>query len=289
MDQRHRSVMVATLGGQPQLVTFALDSLLARGEAVREVIVLYLSAEGSRVNRALDKLSAEFVDDHYTYWDHPCRLRPIPIQDGSSRLPDIRSDTDAIDAWQTLRDLMLTLKDERYHLHICVSGGRRIMALLITSLALLHFTHRDKLWHVYAPDDFQRRADEGRIMHPQPEEGVTLLQVPLVPLGTQFPILRELTMPLSQSSRRLLRQVSEHRRVRCQEVVDQLTRRELETLRGFVAGLTPQEVADEMVITLNTVNTYRKKIFELCRIAWPDQRITRYHHLRDLFGSYFDE
>ena len=289
MNQQRRSIMVATLGGQPQLVTIALDILLARGEAIREVIVLFLSAEGSRVNRALAKLSEEFVDDYYAYANHSCRLRPIPIQDGASRLSDITSDADAVGAWRTLRDLILTLKDERHHLHICISGGRRIMALLLTSLALLHFTYRDKLWHIYSPEEFQHRADQGRILHPRPEDGVCLVEVPLVPIGTQFPILRELTMPQSQTSRRLLRQISEHHRERCQQVVDELTQRELQTLKAFATGLTPQEVADDMVISLNTVNTYRKKVFELCRIAWPDRRMMRYHHLRDLFWAYFDE
>lgn len=287
MNRKQGSVMIATLGGQPQLVTFALDALLARGEAIREVVVLYLSAEGSRVNRALGRLSEEFVDDYYTHAQCPCRLRPLPIRDGPYRLPDIRSDADATAAWEMLRDLILTLKGERYHLHACVSGGRRIMALLLTSLALLHFSPRDKLWHIYSPDRFQTQADEGRIMHARPQDGVQLVQVPLVPLGTHFPTLRELTQPPPQTPRSLLSQISEEQRQRCQQVVEGLTPRELETLKMFAAGLSPQEVADEMVITLNTVNTYRKKIFELCRIAWPERQNLRYHHLRELFGPYF--
>lgn len=289
MDQQQGSVMMATLGGQPQLITFALDALLARGETIREVIVLYLSAEGSRVNRALARLSVEFVNDYYAHANRPCRLRPLPIRDGPERLPDIRTDADAGAAWEMLRDLILTLKGERYHLHICVSGGRRMMGLLLTSLALLHFTPRDKLWHVYSPDHIQTQADEGLMMHARPHDGVQLVQVPLAPLGTQFPILRELTQPLPQTSRQLLGWLNEKHRQNCRQVVDSLTQRELETLKLFATGLSPQEVADRMVISLNTVNTYRKKIFELCRNTWPERQSLRYHHLRELFGPYFEE
>ena len=56
MEQASGHIMVATLGGQPQVVTFTLDELLSQGFPIREVIVLYLSAEGSRVNRALERL-----------------------------------------------------------------------------------------------------------------------------------------------------------------------------------------------------------------------------------------
>ena len=55
------SVMVATIGGQPQVVTFALDALLARGEQVREVVVLHLSPRNPRFGRALSRLSDDSV------------------------------------------------------------------------------------------------------------------------------------------------------------------------------------------------------------------------------------
>lgn len=37
------SILLVTMGGQPQVVTFALDWLLAHGEIIREVVVLHLS------------------------------------------------------------------------------------------------------------------------------------------------------------------------------------------------------------------------------------------------------
>lgn len=43
MEPRPASTMIATLGGQPQVITFALDALLNRGEQIVEVVVLHLA------------------------------------------------------------------------------------------------------------------------------------------------------------------------------------------------------------------------------------------------------
>jgi CRISPR-associated protein Csx14 len=188
-----------------------------------------------------------------------------------------------------LRDLVTGFKQEQRQVHICMSGGQRIMALLLMSVAMLQFSYLDKLWHVYTPRAVQAQVDAGALMHARPEDRVHLIQVPIVPLGMHFPALRELiqTTPATPAMLQtaLIQQID---RERCDGIVAALSPRELETLQYFAAGLTPQEVAEEMTISLNTVNTYRKKIFELCRIAWPEQEQIRYHHLHDWFGPYFD-
>ncbi|MEW5958875.1 MAG: CRISPR-associated ring nuclease [Chloroflexota bacterium] len=285
MNQSQGTIMIATLGGQPQVVTFALDALLARGEDIRELIVLYLSDEGSRVNQALARLSAEFADDQYD--GRPCRLRPLPIRSGGRRVPDIRAENDAIATWEMLRDLLTTLKSEQRQLHVCVSGGRRMMGLLMVSVALLHFGYRDKLWHIYTPDPLLQQVQEGAIMHARPEDGVRLIEVPLVPLGLQFPALQSLVgiPPDTVSRPRLWLDQAEQKR--CETVAAQLTQRQLEALRAFAAGLAPQQVADRLGITLNTVNSHKKVILDLCRNTWPEQEPIRYYHLREWFGPYF--
>jgi len=287
MPRDQTSVLIATLGRQPQIVTFALDALLAQGENIREVIVLYLAGEGDRINPALAKLSAEFADDYYG--GHPCRLRAIPIRDGLNRLPDIRDEIDAEISRDMLQELIVGLKNERHHLHICISGGRRIIALLIMTVALFHFGYRDKLWHVYTPNEVQEQAEGGAMMHVRPEDGVHLIQVPLIPLGNRLSILQEQAYYSAQES--LMRQINsldrEHRS-RCEQVIARLSERELEALQAFAAGLTLQDVADKMVITPDTVNTYKKKILGLCRNAWPERKILNYFQLRELFGPYFE-
>jgi CRISPR-associated protein Csx14 len=37
------ATLIATIGGQPQVVTFALDALLAQGEEIAEVYIVHLT------------------------------------------------------------------------------------------------------------------------------------------------------------------------------------------------------------------------------------------------------
>lgn len=279
MEQVSGSIMVATLGGQPQVITFALDELLARGFPIQEVIVLYLSAEGSRVNRALEQLQAEFQDDQYQ--GRSCRLRPIPIRVGLTRLPDIRSDQDAIITAEVLRELMVDLKRQQHQLHLCLSGGRRMMALLLVPLAMTTLSYGDRLWHMYTPDEFQAQARDGKLMHARPEDGVRLIQVPFVPLGAlgNLASLNPLR-PLSDESEW----------PRCQAVWNKLSARQREVLRLLAAGHTPQQVAESLSISIKTFNSHNTKILAESRLAWalPEEQRLDYHFIKASFGPFLD-
>jgi len=283
-------ILVATLGGQPQVVTFALDALLAQGELVREVIVIHVSPEGGRLRGALARLEAEFPGD--TYQGQPCRFRRVPIRAGVRLLADIRDETDADATWTTVHDLIGSLKAQRQRLHVCVAGGRRLMALLTISAAMMHFGHQDRLWHLYTPDEFRRRAAEGAIMHARPEDGVRLIQVPVAPWSAYFPALRPLLgAPPSQVLAAQMQLMDEAERARCDQVWARLSDREREVLRAFAAKQTPQEVAERLNITVKTVDTHKTKILGECRNAWElaVKSHLDYRFLWDKFGRYFDQ
>jgi CRISPR-associated protein Csx14 len=58
------TTLVATLGGKPQLVTFMLDILLAQGEPISQVIVVY-PARQARSQAAFERLECEFAAGSY--------------------------------------------------------------------------------------------------------------------------------------------------------------------------------------------------------------------------------
>ncbi len=284
------STLVATMAGGPQVVTFALDELLRRGEVIEEVIVIHLSPQADPLTgQALSKLAAEFPDDRYA--GRSCRLRFFPIRQGTRKLEDICDDAAVNAAWSSIYELIATLKGEGRRLHVCISGGRRICALVAMSAAMLHFDHDDRLWHMYTPEEFLERARDGRVMHARPEDGVRLLQVPVVPWGLYFPALRALTQAtppeVVAAQARWLDGVE---RARCREVIEQLTPRQLETLRALAAGQSPQEAAETLCVTVKTIHAHKSVIFQECRNAWelaPGTRLD-YHFLRDKFGRYFE-
>jgi len=283
------SVMVATIGGQAQVVTFALDALLARGERVREVVVLHLSPENPRVGRALARLSEEFEVNRY--YGPGLRLRLLPLRRGREHLADIRDEDEADAAWNGIHELIATLKAQGRPLHLAISGGRRLLALLTTSAALLHFGHQDKMWHMYTPDAFLERARDGAILHARPKDGVRLIQVPLVPWGSYIPALRSLAQVRpAQVVALQTRWLDGAERTRCRAVVEQLTPRQLDVLRAFGAGQNPQQVAETLCVTVKTVHAHKTVILRECRNAWalPEDARLDYHILREKFERYFE-
>jgi CRISPR-associated protein Csx14 len=289
MPRLDLSTMVVTMGGQPQVVTFALDDLIEKGEVIKEVIVIHLTPQDSgRTRRALARLTTEFAEN--TYAGQPCRLRFFPVRHAGGKLEDIRNEAEANVAWLAIYHLIADLKAQGRHLHVCISGGRRILALLAVSTALLHFDHNDHLWHMYTDPGFLERARDGAIMHATQKGDVQLIEVPLAPWGAYFPPLRALAQASPQEVvAAQTHWLDEAERRRCRQVVKQLTPRELDTLHAFAAGQNPQEVAETLCVTVRTVHAHKTVILAECRNAWelpPDARLT-YYFLREKFGRYF--
>jgi len=286
------TTFLATLGGQPQVVTFALDALLAADIPISEVIVLYLASTDGRIPQSLTILKSEFATGWYN--GRPITFQPLPIRAGRALLRDIYDEGDANAAWEVVNQLLARLKSEWRTLHVCISGGRRILGLLTMSAAMLHFGHHDVLWHMYTPDEIQALAYGGALLHLPADSGFRLIRVPMMPWGSYFPALRDLTRPsLSNDSNDVLagpRQLMDAvDRTRCQAVLAALTERQQEVLRAFAAGLSPQQVAEKLYISIKTVDTHKTAVLAECRNAWelPENGRLDYRFLADKFDGYF--
>jgi len=283
------------MGGQAQVVTFALDWFLAHDEPIGEVIVLHLSPDDPRVSKALQQLEAEFPGDYYAWGQCPVRFRPLPVCDAEGPLLDIRGEAAAEAVWQAVYGLVADLKRQGTTLHVCLAGGRRILGLMAMSAAMLHFDHQDRLWHLYTSDELRRRAFEGAVMHADPEDDVRLIQVPIAPLGAYFPGLQALVRPAVGASGQIIGErvqaMDEVERGHCHAVYERLTPRPRQVLRALAEGLAPQEVAEQLTISLKTVDAHKTTILAECRNEWmldSDQRLN-YHFLQDKFGLYFQD
>jgi CRISPR-associated protein Csx14 len=288
MLQPDESTLICTLGGQPQIVTFALDSLLARGEAVREVVALHLAAPDGRVTQALGKLAREFAGNQYR--GQPCRFRHVVIRGHKQALAEIQTDAAAEATRQMVHQLIIELKQAGRTLHLCLAGGPRLMGLMALSAAMLHCGHQDKVWHLFTEPEFQDRADEGTLMHDADGRHVRLIQVPMVPWGAYIPALQALGQTPAELMQAQTAWLDETDRKRCQEVWENLTERQREVLRAFAAGGTPQEVAAGLHIVLKTVHSHKTVILDHCRLAWgfaEDSRLG-YHFLRERFAPFFE-
>jgi CRISPR-associated protein Csx14 len=270
------------MGGQAQVVTFALDALLDLGEEIATVLVLHLSSEDPRVQTALAQLSAKFAGERYQ--GRAVVFRHLALRAGEKPLPAIRDAQDAEAVWTMARDLLTELKSTGQKLHLCIAGGPRLLALTLTTAAMLQCDHRDCLWHLYTPREFLEEAHDGAILHAPPEAGVCLVPVPMVPWGAYFPALQALSRPAGP----FVLPPDPVDAAHCAAVWKRLTDRQRDVLQVLADGLHPQEAAEQLCITLKTLDSHKTEILAECRVAWAlpeDERLT-YHFLREKFGSW---
>src|SRR5207237_1018700 len=154
--------------------------------------------------------------------------------------------------------LIRELKQHQHRImHLSATGGRRVMSLLAVAAAQLTFNHMDHIWHINTPNDFRRQASEGAMMHASPEDGVRLIEVPFVPWGYYFPHL-----PQSPDTSF---QLDREEQKRCTRVINTLTESQRKTLRAFARGLNRTQVADELNLSVKTIDTHKTAIYEVCR------------------------
>ncbi len=287
-EPKYIHTLLAPLGGQPQVVTFTLDLLLRRDFPISEVIVLHPHAAQPRLQHSLEHLNAEFAGDRYQFEGKAitCHFRPKVLELDFMPLDDIADSTGAKGARETIYHFIQELKRQPRHIHLSVTGGRRLMSLMALSAAQLKFDPFDHIWHIYTPEPLIAQVKDGRQMHVPPEAGVTLIEVPFIPLGAYFAGIEH----IADSTQAVQRHMDLQERRRCEQVEQALGhKRPLDILRAFAKGINPQEVADTLSISLSTVSTHTSKIFAECRIAWnlPENYGLTYHFLREHFGRYF--
>jgi len=272
-----QTTLVATLGGQPQIVTFTLDLLLAQGETVDQVVVVYL-ASGQRYQEAYQRLAGEFIADRYA--NQTCHLRGEPVRDGASQalatsgqtLADVITPNEVEAVRRKVHQLLADLKDQGQRIHLSLSGGRRVMALIALSAAMQYLTPMDRVWHIYTPPDLTEQARGGAIMHARPDSGLRLVPVPFVPWAAYFPGLAPLLSSSPQEMREAaLTWLSEAERERCRQVWDSLTPRQRDALRAFANGMGRQQAASCLKVTVYTVDDHRDVILRRCREIWGEE------------------
>jgi len=280
-------VLVATLGGQPQVITFTLDLLLEEGYPISDVFVLHpRAASQSRLQRALVCLNAEFTGKHYQATQRPIHFHSRVLELDGKPIDDIIDDTHADGTLNTIHRLIGDLKRQGYHIHLSVTGGRRLISLLAISVASLNFDRHDHIWHIYTPEAVQEQANEGKVMHVASDAGIKLIKGPFIALGAY---IYQPTSSFNMAQEEQRSQMDAQDRACCAEVKGNATQAQLIVLQAFARSLRPQQVAKELSITLATVNSHKTALLNLCHDAWnvPDEERLDYHFLRAKFAGYF--
>lgn len=283
----HTHVLLATLGGQPQVVTFTLDLLLRIGYPITRVIVIHPKASHQRLQHSLERLSAEFTGNYYKAADRVIHFHSHVLQLDGKPIDDIIDDAHADGTLDTIHRLIGDLKRQGHRIHLSVTGGRRLMSLLAISVASLNFDRHDHIWHIYTPEHIKEQAQDGKLMHVPADAGVRLIQGQFISLGAYI-YNQSRSFRTAQEEQRSQLDAQEH--ARCVDLVKGASPSQRKVLQAFSKGLRPQQVADQMGITITTVYSHTRALLGLCRNTWniPDKEYIDYHFLYTKFANYFD-
>ncbi len=292
--QEYPHTLLATLGSQPHFVTFTLDLLLHRGFPINEVIAVHPAPTDSCLQHAITSLQKQFADGNYFFAEktYRCCFRSHFLTFNGQVLDDVEDTVSATGTLDTMHHLIRDLKQQNHHVHLSITGGRRLMSLLAISGALLHFRQNiDHIWHISIPQEIQKQATAGTMMHALPYGEVRLIEVPFVPWGEYFPNLPSQDAGARTVLNTQIAQMEDEKRKHCDVVMRQITPRQREVLQAFASGLGPQEVADKLHITIKTVDAHKTKLLDLCRETWNIKTSSRldYHFFYRNFATYFIE
>ena len=152
------SIIVATLGGQAQIITLALDRLQQRIGRMH-LIQLYLlnPASNPRYQQALTTLRSTF--DH---GDYPGTLLKAHVLRRSSMAIDSIDGADAADSiHDSIHADLKAYKAQGANLHILPTGGPRLLGMLLLSAAQAICTRSDRCWHLASSEGVRRASANG--------------------------------------------------------------------------------------------------------------------------------
>lgn len=163
--------LVATLGSEPQVVTIVLDRLLAKGYHIDRVVIIYTAA--GVIQEALARLVDEF--DGTVYPGITLRTAPVTGPDGA--VEDFRAEEDVSALLGTLYREVRDARRQGRTVHLCVSGGRKVMGIAGMVVAQLLFGPDDRVWHLMS-EGWQPGGEKR--MHLRPDDRVWLVSVPVL-------------------------------------------------------------------------------------------------------------
>ncbi len=279
----HPAVLISTLGTKPQVVTTAVDLLLAKHYSLRDVIVLHTGGQSDPLASVIARLQEEFAT-YPAYKSLVFRLEPIPGLQGP--LPDVETQTDAEAAFRAIYRAVLLAKRADQTVHLSIVGGRKVFAVYGMTAAQLLFDDDDFLWYVLVSGKFW--AEER--LHPLPGDKAQLVRVPVLRWGTLSPMLTDLQQiddPFKAVERQRELRVQEQLKKAETFILLELTPRQREVAALLVReGLSDEDLAERLSLSGRTVGRHSEDIRSKAAAFWGLEGVSRMQ-LVALLGLYY--
>jgi CRISPR-associated Csx14 family protein len=255
-DPAH-TVLIATLGTEPQVVTITLDLLQRRKERVGDVVVIHTAPVGA-IGSALARLRTEFAT-YPAYQTITLRLVCLSVEE--QPLADVDSPMGATLVFRALYQEVLRYKRIGRRVHLSIAGGRKTMAVYGMATAQLLFDEGDHLWHLVSEGDLlaQKR------LHPEPDDLVQLIPIPVLRWSSIAPVATELVLtedPFDALARQDRFRKREDLWARASFVRDQLTPAERELVALIVReGVSNAEAGRRLSRSPKTVANQLSSVY----------------------------
>ncbi len=247
--------LVATLGTEPQVVFLAFKLLVRQGLPLRRCLVFHTVSPQPAIREAVSHLKKL-----WPRWSQsvPLECKPLPLE-------DLDSHEALSQAYRVIRAGIQSLKHAGFTVHLCVSGGRKPLALAAFLTAQFLFGPQDRLWYLYSPPGEENQDPTQLVQNPR----VRLLELP-VPIWTHLPLFLEAVSQYQDpwtaaEVQRFLVQQAEKSQV-FQLFREKFTQAEQEVVRELVLrGGTNRDIAQRLGKSPRTVGHQLASVYEKLR------------------------
>lgn len=267
------SVLIATLGTEPQVVTASAYLLLRQGQKLEGVYVIHSVASGTPISAAVDRLAAGFATSPNL--EH-LPLKLVPIMDAQGRpLPDIDTPEAVQAAFRLIYQTVRLAKLGGQRVHFSIAGGRKTLAAFGMVTAQLLFDDHDCLWHLYSNGDFLA----SKRLFPEPGDEVHLEPLPVILWSDVAPVLLDLVH--AEDPFEAIEQVQALRLAARLEgsrsfIRGALTPGEERVVALLVReGLSDQEIAERLFLSPRTVEQHLRSVYTKAANHWELANVNR--------------
>ena len=165
--------------------------------------------------------------------------------DGVKALEDFRGDNDLKCLMRTMYAEVRAARQSEHHIHLSISGGRKVMSVMAMVVAQLLFGPNDRVWHLMTEG---WRPGSSRNLHLLPDEEVWMVPVPVLRWSESNLMIRtrwrRWTTPQSIIEWQMKIEKVSHMK-RCREFMEHwLTKSEREIVQLVCRGIDNDTIAD---------------------------------------------
>jgi CRISPR-associated protein (TIGR02584 family) len=277
------SILIATLGSKPQLITLALDCLHVLGKFPDDLVVVHASRGRKETSEAIKKLQLDFPAN---YPHLNARFEELMGDDGKP-LADITSKEEVEAAFRSIYAIVSDAKLNEKQVHLLIAGGRRTLTVAGMSTAQILFDDEDRLWHLASHPELEASGS----LHADGDEWSRLIPIPFIPWGRLSPVfdvLRSVKDPF-EAVQKLgtlrLRDQWDSARI---FVLTKLTAAEKNVVELLVRdGLSQNDIAANLTLSIRTVEEHMRSAYRKAKEYWELESDVRQPQLIRLLSIFF--